>query len=285
MTAAPPAAAGAPPGVDSALKARELRPHRRAGFRRTLLVGLAILAVFPLWWPPFERALSGVEQALTGLLPLDLVAGARWVALPAIGLLGGLLASISPCVLPLVPLNAAYIGAAGVPAARVASVSARFVLGAVLALSVLGLFADLAGAVFIEYRGPLRIAVGGVLVLLGAIEAELLPAPRLPVPGGARRLGPVAAGAAFALLTTPCASPVLFAVLTAAGAQGVPGLSAVTMAAFAVGYTALVFAAGLVGGRATAGFRRHSPSVQSISAAVLMVAGLGFAASGMLWFL
>jgi cytochrome c-type biogenesis protein len=263
---------------------RALAPHRHPAFRAVLVAGLLLLAAFPVWWPTLERALFTAEDALTRLLPVDRIGGLHWIALPAVGLIGGLLASISPCVLPLVPLNAAYIGASRVGVTRAALASTGFVAGAVLALSILGLFADLAGAVFVHYRGPVRLAVGGILLLLGAVKAELLPLPRLPALSRAPNLGPVAAGATFALITTPCASPILFAVLAAAWARMVPGLAVATMVCFAIGYTALVFAAGVGGGRASRRFARHTAGLQAGAAALLVVAGLGFAVSGLLWF-
>lgn len=256
---------------------------RHPAFLATLALGGAGLLAVGLWWPAVEGALGSLEAALTGLLPVDLVGRAPWVLLPALGLAGGLLASVSPCVLPLLPLNAAYIGATNVPPARAAAVSARFTLGAVVALSVLGLFADLAGAVFVEHRGPIRLAVGAILVVLGLVAAEIVRLPAVPAIGGSRRLGAVAAGAAFALITTPCASPILFAVLAASGAQGVPGLAVVTMAAFAVGYTALVFAAGVSGGRLVGHVRGRARAVQAGAAAFLLVAGAGFLGSGVAW--
>jgi cytochrome c-type biogenesis protein len=263
---------------------RELVPYRHPAFRTVLVAGLLLLAVLPLWWPPLEHAFSEAEAALTGLLPVDRLTGLHWITLPAVGLVGGLLASVSPCVLPLVPLNAAYIGSSRAGGSRAFLASTGFVAGAVLALSVLGLFADLAGRVFVEYRGQVRLAVGGILLVLGAVKAELLPPPRLPAPAAARKVGPVAAGATFALITTPCASPVLFAVLATAAAQMVPGLSVATMVCFAIGYTALVFAAGVGGGRASGRFGRHTAGLQAGAAALLFLAGLGFAVSGLLWF-
>src|SRR5919108_626412 len=101
--------------------------------------------------------------------------------------------------------------------------------------------------------------------------ASLSGAPVAP----ARKLGPVAAGATFALITTPCASPVLFAVLAAAAAQMVPGLSVATMVCFAIGYTALVFVAGLGAGRASGRFGRHTAGLQAGAAALLFLGGLG----------
>lgn len=248
-----------------------------------MALGAVAVVTVGWWWPVAESAMFALEFTLAALLPDAAIERAPWMLLPLLGLVGGLLASISPCVLPLVPLNAAVIGASDVSASRAAVVSARFTLGAVIALSVLGLSADLAGAVFVEHRGPVRLGVGAILVVLGLAQAEIVPLPSIPTLGAGKRLGPVAAGAAFALITTPCASPILYAVLAAAGAQAVAGLSVATMAAFAVGYTALVFVAGVTGGRAGGRFRRHAPAIQAGSAALLILAGVGFAVSGALW--
>ncbi|MBA2565749.1 MAG: cytochrome C biogenesis protein CcdA [Gemmatimonadetes bacterium] len=263
---------------------RRLAPYQHPAFRAVMLAGLLLLVLFPLWWPSLERTLLRAEQVLAQSLPVDRVAGLHWLALPAVGLIGGVLASISPCVLPLIPLNAAYIGAGRGGGAHAVLASTGFVAGAVLALSVLGLFADLAGAVFVEYRGPVRLAVGAILLLLGACKAEILPLPRLPVMAAARKVGPVAAGATFALITTPCASPLLLAVLAAAAAPMLPGLSVATMVCFAIGYTALVFAAGVGGAGTRAHFARQAAGLQAGAAALLFLAGLGFAISGLLWF-
>lgn len=101
--------------------------------------------------------------------------------------------------------------------------------------------------------------------------------------GAGARLGPVAAGAAFSLVTTPCASPLIGAVLAASGAQSVPGLAVASMVGFAIGYTALVFVAGVFGGTLVSKLRRRS-SPRVASAALLLVVGAAFSVSGLAWF-
>jgi len=103
--------------------------------------------------------------------------------------------------------------------------------------------------------------------------------------GAGARLGPVAAGAAFSLVTTPCASPLIGAVLAASGAQSVPGLAVASMVGFAIGYTALVFVAGVFGGTLVSKLRRRSfDSPRVASAALLLVVGAAFSVSGLAWF-
>jgi cytochrome c-type biogenesis protein len=269
------ALAGAPP-----------RPWSHPVFRWTLAG--AVLAAATLWlaWTPISARLYDAEFAVARLLPEAWIAGAGWALLPGLAFLAGLLASLSPCVLPLVPLNVALIGAAEASGWRAAAISARFVFGAALALSVLGLAADLAGFLLIEQRGPVFVGAGLIMLYLGLAAIEITPLPWAGrAPGGVRKLGPAAAGAAFALITTPCASPLLAAVLAAAGSQGIPGLSAVSMLGFSLGYTGLVFLAGVFGGRLVQRLRRCSfEAPRAAAAALLLVAGAGFTAVGLRWF-
>jgi cytochrome c-type biogenesis protein len=130
------------------------------------------------------------------------------------------------------------------------------------------------------------LAVGIALVLFGlvAIDAVSLPFAGRGL-GAGRRLGPVLAGATFSLVTTPCASPFLGAVLAAAAAQGAPGLSVASMLGFAIGYTALVFASGAFGGALVRRLRHRSfEAPRAMAGALLLVAGVGFAMAGIAWF-
>lgn len=275
----------AAPGAPAAL--REPAPlWRHPAFLGPLAATALVALSLPLWWRAASAALFDLEFAAARLLPEASIAGAAWFLLPLLGLSAGLLASFSPCVLPLVPVNVAAIGAADAGGWRAVDLSARFVLGAAAALAVLGLFGDLAGFLLIEQRGPVLMLAGLAMLYFALVALEVLPAPFAGRGVGAgRRLGPFAAGAAFSLVTTPCASPLLGAVLAAAGAQSIPGLTAVSMAAFAVGYTALVFAAGVFGGGLLRRLRRRSfEAPRAVAAALLLVLGLAFAAAGASWF-
>jgi cytochrome c-type biogenesis protein len=262
------------------------RPWQHPAFRWTLAGAGLLAALLVAFWEPLSASLYEMELAVAGLLPERWIHGATWLALPVVALGAGLLASISPCVLPLVPLNVALIGAAEATGWRAVSLSGRFVAGAALVLAWLGLAADLAGWLLIDQRGWVLLAAGMLMTAMGFVALEILPLPFAGrAPGGARRLGPLGAGAAFALITTPCASPLLAAVLAAAGTRGALGLSALTMIAFAVGYTGLVFAVGVFGGSLVKRLRLRSfDAPRAAAGALLLVAGLGFVWSGLAWF-
>jgi cytochrome c-type biogenesis protein len=53
--------------------------------------------------------------------------------------------------------------------------------------------------------------------------------------------GSYGVGLTFALVSSPCASPVLFAVLAAAAATGSQILGTLTMVSYALGYTMLIY--------------------------------------------
>ncbi len=263
-----------------------LPPWRHPVFAATLLAAGAIAMSAPLWWGAASGLLFDVELGIAGLLAEETIAGAAWFVLPGVGLVAGLLASLSPCILPLVPLNVAYIGASEAAGWRAVGLSAQFVLGAALALALLGLVGDLAGLLLIDQRGPVLIGAGALMVYLGLASIELAPLPFAGrAPGSRRRLGAVGAGAAFSLVTTPCASPLLAAVLAAASAQAIAGLSVAAMLGFALGYTALVFVAGAFGGGLVQRLRARSfDAPRAAAGALLLVLGAGFAAAGIAWF-
>ncbi len=65
-----------------------------------LSLGLAALAALtsPFWWHPLSGLLYDAEFGVAELVPEELIAGANWALLPALGFAAGLLASLSPCV-------------------------------------------------------------------------------------------------------------------------------------------------------------------------------------------
>jgi cytochrome c-type biogenesis protein len=234
---------------------------------------------------PLERAISqaenqyqqwGESQPLSN--PLVLLPFAAF---------GGLLASISPCILAMLPINLSYIGTLNITSRRQAFLNATgFVLGVITVLSVFGLFSSVAGALMVDWRGYINLAIGTLIMLMGLSFAGLF---HIPLPQSQISLpfaGTYGVGLTFALISSPCASPVLIAVLAAAAATGSPVWSTLTMVAYAVGYTAVIFATSLF-----AGLIKVSRQILMNSDAVLRWGGLAmvlmggyYVVSGILWF-
>jgi cytochrome c-type biogenesis protein len=106
---------------------------------------------------------------------------------------------------------------------------------------LLGLFSSFAGAVMIGYRGYVNIVVGVVILVMGLSLLDIIRIPLPKTPMGLPVTGPYSAGLTFALISSPCTSPVLFAVLTAAAATGSQLQSTLTMVSYALGTSAIIF--------------------------------------------
>jgi cytochrome c-type biogenesis protein len=202
-----------------------------------------------------------------------------------LALAGGLMASLSPCILALLPLNLSYIGISDIRSRRAAFVQASlFVLGVATTLSLLGLFSGFAGAVMVQYRGYIHCAIGLLILLMGMNLLGLfqlrLPQAHLPLSAH-----PYGFGLTFALVASPCASPILFAVLGAAAATGSHLLSVLTMFSYAIGYTALIFLASLFTGFAkqTKKLLVYADTVLRLSGIALSLLGLYYLISGIAW--
>jgi cytochrome c-type biogenesis protein len=260
----------------------------------SILLGLAIFTTIVIvlaqnfeLFQPLENAIAqgenhyqkwGESQPLTN----------QWLLIPfAAG--GGLLASISPCILAMLPVNLSYIGTLNVKSRREAfGNAAGFVLGVVTILSIFGLFSSVAGAVMVDFRGYINLAVGLVIILMGLSIGGVF---HLPLPQFQVSLPPFAGtygvGLTFALISSPCASPVLFAVLAAAAATGSPLWSVLTMVAYALGYSAVIFATSLFAGliKFTRQILVNSDAVMLWGGLALILMGGYYVVSGVLWFL
>lgn len=210
-----------------------------------------------------------------------------FVLLP-LAFVGGLIASISPCILSLLPVNLSYIGTLKIDSRRDAFVKAGlFVLGAISIFSLFGLFASFASAVMVEFRGHVNVVVGVVILLMGLSFAGLihlpLPQKQIDIPVA----GPYGVGLTFALVTSPCASPVLFAVLAAAATSGSQFLSTATMVVYAIGYTAIIFLASLFTGlvKQSRNLLSKSDWIIRLGSAALILTGGFYLVTGIQWFI
>jgi cytochrome c-type biogenesis protein len=268
------------------------KPNRRYLPKWSIWLGVGLFIAIAIiltdrgdLFQPLERSISqaenqyqqwGESQPLTN----------PWILIPfAAG--GGLLASISPCILAMLPVNLSYIGTLNVKSRREAFLNAAgFVLGVITVLSIFGLFSSVAGAVMVDWRGYINVAIGTIIILMGLSFGGLfhipLPQSQISIPFA----GTYGVGLTFALISSPCASPVLFAVLAAASATGSPLWSTLTMVAYAVGYTAVIFATSLFAGlmKVSRSILSKSDLVLRWGGVVMVLMGGYYVVSGVLWF-
>jgi cytochrome c-type biogenesis protein len=196
--------------TDLPLKKRSKLPKRwllYGGLGLTSLI--LVLTLGPIASHPIERFISLIENSYQQWF--DRQDTANPIVLLALSFVGGVIASISPCILALLPVNLSYIGTLKIKSRWDAFTKAGlFVLGAVTILSLFGLASSFAGAVMVEYRGYINVVVGLIMALMGL---WLMGVVNLPLPQTNLNLpqaGPYGVGLTFALVSSPCASPVLY---------------------------------------------------------------------------
>ena len=151
-------------------------------------------------------------------------------------LLGGVLLNLTPCVLPMIPINLAIIGASGADTSRAVRFSLGLVygLGMALVYGALGLLVVLTGSVFgALHASPVftgAIALLFFVLALAMFDVWQLDFSRFRKGGGAvgkvRVPAVLVMGGISALLAGACVAPVLIAVLALSGslyAQGATG--------------------------------------------------------------
>ena len=248
-------------------------------------LGLALLITGPIS-QALEHLISFVENRYQEWFSKQDTANP--LILMPLAFIGGLIASVSPCILALLPLNLSYIGTRKITSRSDAFVKAGlFVLGNVIILGLFGLVSSFAGTVMVEYRGHINVVVGAIILIMGfgLLGLIKIPLPEINVDGS--NFGPFGVGLTFALVSSPCASPVLFAVLAAAGTSGSQLLAVLTMASYAFGYTMIIFLASLLTGFAKQAnlLLKYSESITKFGSVALILAGIYYLITGVQWFL
>ncbi len=250
-----------------------------------LLSLIVVLTLGPIISHPIEKVISLVENRYQQWFNQQDTAN-PFILLP-LAFLGGVIASVSPCILALLPVNLSYIGTLKITSRWDAFTKAgSFVLGAVTILSLFGLASSFAGAVMVDYRGYINIIVGLIMAVMGLwlIGVIKIPLPQMDI--NLPIAGPYGVGLTFALVSSPCASPVLFAVLAAAAGTGSQLLGTLTMVSYALGYTILIFLASLFTGFAKQSKKllNYSEGIIRFGSVALMMTGAYYLFTGTQWF-
>lgn len=133
---------------------------------------------------------------------------------------GGILASLTPCVYPMIPITAGVIGHANVGGSKGRGfiLSLIYVTGMALTYAALGVFAAATGSFFgtINSSPWTFLIVGTVILFFGLAMLDVVQLPTFSSSLTSRRLGITGifiAGISSALVAGPCTTPVLGSLL------------------------------------------------------------------------
>lgn len=164
----------------------------------------------------------------------------------------GLLTSLTPCMLSMLPITIGYIGGYEAQNRWQAAVqSTWFALGLATTLAGLGILASLVGQVYGQIGIGLPIIVSIIAILMGLNLLEALPLPMpafdtlewIPqnIPTGVKSYF---LGLTFGLVASPCSTPVLATLLAWVSTTGDLVLGGVFLLSYAAGYVAPLIIAG-----------------------------------------
>ena len=226
-----------------------------------------------------------------------------------IGLVGGLVTGISPCILPVLPVvllaggtgkerkePSPAVGAGDgdtlvdAPASTRTRRSARpyvVIAGLVTSFSVFTLFGSLLlsalglPANLLRTIGVVLLVLIGLGLLFPGVERLLeRPFARLPQRAANAESGAFVLGLGLGLLYVPCAGPVLTAITVAGATNRVSGNTVVLTIAFALGATLPLLLFALAGQRISeriAALRRRQRLIRAISGLVMIALALALA--------
>ena len=195
----------------------------------------------------------------------------------------GLLTSLGPCSLSLLPVTIAYLSGFN-EGQKPFIKSLTFCSGIVFSLVILGSLSGLLGKIYGQIPFEIEILVPIITIIMGL---NLLGFLKLKFPNGPdpniwreripKPLAPIAAGMMFGLAASPCTTPVLAVLLAWIAEHGDPVTGIVLLACFGLGQIMPLLLAGT-----TAAAIPKLLSMRSISTWIPSVSGVIFLITGLL---
>ena len=179
---------------------------------------------------------------------------ATWYVLLIGSFLGGLLASLSPCSLAMLPLIIGYVGGYSKESPfRTLIQLSCFILGTAFVFTIIGTICAITGQVFASALGGyFTLLIASLLVILGLKLLDILdfdfPVIIKSMPANNSNsiyLYPFILGIAFALAGTPCSTPILAGIMAFAAIGNNLILAILMLFLFALGQGLILILAGI----------------------------------------
>lgn len=167
--------------------------------------------------------------------------------------LGGLISSISPCSLSMLPLIIGYIGGySDEKPLKTLLQMIVFVIGSGIVFSIIGAICALTGKMFIGNPYFALIVASIVMIMglkiLGFLEFDLPPIIK-EIPKNEFNndfLYPLILGAVFALIGTPCSTPILASIMAFASISAKTSSAVIMLFLFSIGQGLILILAGFI---------------------------------------
>lgn len=167
--------------------------------------------------------------------------------------LGGLISSISPCSLSMLPLIIGYIGGySDEKPLKTLLQMIVFVIGSGIVFSIIGAICALTGKIFIGNPYFALIVASIVMIMglkiLGFLEFDLPPIIK-EIPKNEFNndfLYPLILGAVFALIGTPCSTPILASIMAFASISAKISSAVIILFLFSIGQGLILILAGFI---------------------------------------
>ncbi len=167
--------------------------------------------------------------------------------------LGGLISSISPCSLSMLPLIIGYIGGySDEKPLKTLLQMIVFVIGSGIVFAIIGAICALTGKIFIGNPYFALIVASIVMIMglkiLGFLEFDLPPIIK-EIPKNEFNndfLYPLILGAVFALIGTPCSTPILASIMAFASISAKISSAVIMLFLFSIGQGLILILAGFI---------------------------------------
>lgn len=198
---------------------------------------------------------------------------------------GGLVASISPCSLSMLPIIIGYIGgySESTPVKTLLQMI-TFVFGTAVVFSIIGIICAVTGKVFISFAGGyFGIVLASVILimglkLIGFLDFEL-PVLIKEMPKNETHstfIYPIILGAVFALVGSPCSTPILAGIMAFASLSANIFNAILMLFLFSIGQGLILIIAGFLTSRLKSwhNFYKISDTLMKISGILLIMTSL-----------
>ena len=199
-----------------------------------------------------------------------------------ISFLGGVLSSISPCSLGMIPLIVGYVGGYGdSDKFKTLFQLSSFVFGLSFVLTIIGVICAITGNVFSTFGGTYWVLFLASLILvfglnlLGLIELNFSPLVKRFPKGNSASLFiyPFIIGVLFAFAASPCSTPILAGIMSFATLSKNLFLAGLALLAFSLGQGVVVILAGIFTSflKGLKNFSRYSEILMKFSGILLIL--------------